>query len=98
LPFYEGKKVKVVARVAKEADVEPGQEAKDYNLVTYLGVVQKPSIITWPPNNANGVLCMHIETLDSARKQYAIALASIEEVDDEIEKNTKEVSMSALQK
>lgn len=97
LVSLKGKVVQVTTRRSKALDAEPGESSSGYYLVKFTGIVQDPPLRTWPEDNPNAVLCFWIKTTDQRQTIYAIAVDSIDEVDDEIEvQEPKPVHMTGL--
>jgi hypothetical protein len=98
LPSMEGKRVKVRMRRRKDLDATPGEANEGYYFEDHYGIVLSPAIRTHPPDKPQGMLVLYIQTWDQLKQTLALALVSIEEVDDEFEAtDSKEVAMSALQ-
>ncbi len=102
LMSLQGKRVKVRLKRRKDVTLSGEQQSApgtaDFYYEDYFGTVLSPAVRTYPEDNPQGILALFVQTWDARQQIYALALESIEEVDDELPIETfKQVGMSGLQ-
>ena len=99
LQTFAGKYVQVRVKRSKAVDAEPGVAVPDggFYFTDYQGDVMNPAIRTYPEDSPTGPLCLYLQTRDQQQKVFALAVDSIDEVDDEVKPPAPmHVSMNAL--
>ena len=99
LRALEGRFVNVRVRRSKVLGAEPGEESSGFYFVDIQGIIEKPALKMYPEDSRNGTLCLYVRTVDQTQKIYAIAVDSIDEVDDEVQRQEPvHVTMTGLTK